>query len=40
MPQSTQLAQIDLVGIATDAGASTRGTGLGPEALRIAGLPD
>jgi arginase len=29
---------IDLYGVATDAGASTRGTGMGPEALRIAGL--
>jgi arginase len=38
MPPPTQLAQIDLVGVATDAGASTRGAGLGPEALRIAGL--
>ncbi|HZY67866.1 MAG TPA: arginase [Devosia sp.] len=30
--------RIDLFGIATDAGASTRGAGMGPEALRIAGL--
>jgi arginase len=29
---------VDLYGVATDGGASTRGTGMGPEALRIAGL--
>lgn len=38
MSKPAQPAPIDLVGVATDAGASTRGTGLGPEALRIAGL--
>ena len=32
--------RIDLFGVATDAGASTRGAGMGPEALRIAGLTD
>ncbi len=30
--------RIDVFGVATDAGASTRGAGMGPEALRIAGL--
>lgn len=30
--------QIDLLGIATAAGASVRGAGMGPEALRVAGL--
>ena len=32
--------QVDLYGVATDAGASTRGAGMGPEALRIAGLTE
>ncbi len=32
--------RVDLFGVATDAGASTRGAGMGPEALRIAGLPE
>ena len=32
--------RIDLIGLATDAGASTRGATMGPEALRIAGLPE
>jgi arginase len=32
--------RIDLFGVATDAGASTRGAGMGPEALRIAGLAE
>ena len=31
---------VDLHGVATDAGASTRGCAIGPEALRIAGLPE
>ncbi|RYE07419.1 MAG: arginase [Hyphomicrobiales bacterium] len=30
--------RVDLYGVATDAGASTRGAGMGPEALRIAGF--
>ncbi len=30
--------RIDLLGIATAAGASVRGSGMGPEALRVAGL--
>ncbi len=30
--------RIDLIGLATDAGASARGATMGPEALRIAGL--
>jgi arginase len=37
MPQPARPI-IDLYGVATDAGASARGTGMGPEALRIAGL--
>ncbi|MFD2649825.1 arginase [Devosia albogilva] len=32
--------RIDLIGIATAAGASVRGCGMGPEALRVAGLPE
>lgn len=32
--------RVDLFGVATDAGASTRGAGMGPEALRIAGLAE
>lgn len=32
--------RVDLFGVATDAGAGTRGVGMGPEALRIAGLPE
>ena len=38
MRQPVRLPRVDLYGVATDAGASTRGTGMGPEALRIAGL--
>lgn len=30
--------RIDLIGVPTDAGASCRGCGMGPEALRIAGI--
>lgn len=37
MPETPRI-QVDLYGVATDAGASTRGTSMGPEALRIAGL--
>ena len=29
---------IDLFGIPSDAGASCRGSGMGPEAMRVAGL--
>lgn len=32
--------RIDLIGIATAAGASVRGCGMGPEALRVAGLAE
>lgn len=32
--------RVDLYGVATDAGAGTRGVGMGPEALRIAGMPE
>ena len=34
------LKRIDLIGIPTDAGASCRGCGMGPEALRIAGIAE
>src|SRR5690349_14925322 len=33
-------SRIDLIGIATAAGASRRGSGMGPEALRVAGLAE
>jgi arginase len=33
-------AQVSLIGVPTDIGAGHRGAGLGPEALRIAGLPE
>ena len=39
MNQPTTIA-IDLFGIACDAGASRRGCVMGPESMRIAGLPD
>lgn len=32
--------RIDLIGLATDAGAAVRGAGMGPEALRVAGLAE
>jgi arginase len=35
---NTGISRIDLHGLATDAGASARGSSMGPEALRIAGL--
>ena len=35
---SIEISRIDLHGLATDAGASARGSTMGPEALRIAGL--
>jgi arginase len=34
----TKVKRIDILGIATAAGASVRGCGMGPEALRVAGL--
>ncbi|MET3925302.1 arginase [Devosia sp. 2618] len=37
---STRPSRIDLLGIATAAGASVRGCGMGPEALRVAGLAE
>lgn len=40
MHQPARRPHVDLYGVATDAGASTRGTGMGPEALRIAGLAE
>ncbi|MBU1303946.1 MAG: arginase [Alphaproteobacteria bacterium] len=39
MPKAS-VPNIALFGIATDAGASCRGCGMGPEAMRVAGLPD
>src|SRR5690606_36909642 len=32
--------RIDLIGVATASGASVRGSGMGPEALRVAGLSE
>ena len=32
--------RVDLFGVATDAGAGARGVAMGPEALRIAGMPE
>jgi arginase len=40
MAQAGGNRRIDLIGLATDAGAATRGAVMGPEALRIAGLAD
>ena len=37
---STEISRIDLHGLATDAGAAARGSSMGPEALRIAGLTE
>lgn len=36
----TAAREIDLYGIPSDAGASCRGSGMGPEALRVAGLSE
>ena len=36
----TKPRRIDLIGIATAAGASVRGCGMGPQALRVAGLAE
>ncbi len=40
MPHNARMpaAQITLIGAPTDVGAGVRGTGMGPEALRVAGL--
>ena len=38
MSEPARRPLVDLYGVATDAGASARGTSMGPEALRIAGL--
>lgn len=38
MTTDAKFRRIDLLGIATAAGASVRGSGMGPEALRVAGL--
>ena len=40
MTDETPKPRIDLIGLATDAGASARGATMGPEALRIAGLTE
>ena len=31
---------LELIGAPTDVGASVRGAGMGPDALRVAGLPE
>ncbi len=33
-------AALQLIGAPTDVGASTRGAGMGPDALRVAGLAE
>ncbi|MGI9412927.1 MAG: arginase [Hyphomicrobiales bacterium] len=38
-PTQTQSVKLGLIGVPTDVGAGMRGSCLGPEALRIAGLP-
>ncbi|SMQ63209.1 arginase [Devosia lucknowensis] len=38
MTQQARPRRIDLLGVATASGASVRGCGMGPEALRVAGL--
>ncbi|KKB09328.1 arginase [Devosia chinhatensis] len=40
MPAPSRPVRIDLVGVATASGASVRGCGMGPEALRVAGLAE
>lgn len=40
MTDTAPKPRIDLIGLATDAGASARGATMGPEALRIAGLQE
>ena len=39
-PMAVKSKRIELLGIATAAGASVRGAGMGPEALRVAGLAE
>ena len=34
------MTTVRLIGAPTDIGASVRGAGLGPDALRVAGLPE
>ncbi|UYO00001.1 MAG: arginase [Devosia sp.] len=38
MAHPSPIKRIDLIGVATASGASVRGCGMGPEALRVAGL--
>jgi arginase len=40
MIEQSDKQRIELIGLATDAGAATRGAVMGPEALRIAGLAE
>lgn len=40
MTETPEQRDIELIGLATDAGAATRGATMGPEALRIAGLAE
>ena len=40
MPPAPHGPKVRLIGVPTDIGASMRGASLGPEALRVAGLPD
>jgi arginase len=40
MPDAEAPKRIELIGLATDAGASARGAVMGPEALRIAGIAE
>lgn len=40
MVDATTAKRVELIGLATDAGASARGATMGPEALRIAGLAE
>ncbi|HET8871703.1 MAG TPA: arginase [Aquabacterium sp.] len=39
-PASAAVRKVRLIGVPTDIGASMRGASLGPEALRVAGLPE
>ncbi len=38
LPQSSLMKTVGLIGAPTDVGASVRGAGMGPDALRVAGL--
>ncbi len=38
--ESRSLPALSLIGVPTDVGAGTRGSSMGPEALRVAGLPE